>query len=49
MNPGQHQFEFNRTTRRMVCSACGGKMNECPELCPGRRMEPETQVVEDDW
>ena len=28
-----HDFEFNRDTRRMVCSRCGGKMNEVPERC----------------
>jgi len=32
-----HHFEFNRETRRMVCSVCGGKMNECPEHCMGSK------------
>lgn len=32
----QHAFEFNREIRRMVCSKCGGKMNECPAVCPGK-------------
>lgn len=28
-----HNFEFDRASRRMVCSKCGGKMNEVPERC----------------
>lgn len=32
----QHDFWFNRETRRMVCEKCGGLMNECPPICPGK-------------
>lgn len=38
MNP--HQFELNRTTRRMVCRVCGGVMNECGVTCnPARAVD----------
>ncbi len=31
--PGEHKFVFDRVRRRMVCSVCGGLMNECPTQC----------------
>lgn len=34
---GEHEFIFNRETRRMVCVKCGGVMNECPKVCSGKR------------
>lgn len=34
-----HRFEFNRQTRRMVCSVCDGKMNECNPACPGSKQK----------
>ena len=32
-----HTFQLDRTLWRMVCEACGGKMNEAPFTCPGRK------------
>jgi hypothetical protein len=29
-----HAFEFNRDSRRMVCSLCGAGMNVEPISCP---------------
>lgn len=45
-DPGQHVFEFDRETRRMVCAKCGGVMNECPELCMGRKETNEESTQE---
>lgn len=52
--PGGHDFQFERRPitggwdTGMWCSMCDSRMNQAPEVCPGRKgFFPERQTVWD--